>query len=405
MKFEKLGNIADIIAGQSPPSSTYNSEGNGIPFFQGKADYGEKYPTVRYWCTEPTKISLPNDILISMRAPVGPVNINTVESCIGRGLSAIRVKKNVSRDFVYFWLKQNQHIIAAKQTGSTFKAITQKILSEIVVPIPCYTDQLHIADLLSKAENLIAQRKESIRLLDEYLKSTFLEMFGDGKTNIKGFPIVKIEDISTEIKDGPHVSPKYSETGIPIFSSRNIKPGELVLEEIKYVSEEMYLELTKRFKPQRNDILVTKGGTTGFAKVVDFDFPFCIWVHIAAIRPSEKVVPIYLEHYVNSDYGYYQTQKNTKGAANRDLGLKKIAKIEMPLPPIALQTQFAQIVEKTEALKTQYQQSLQELENLYGSLSQKAFKGELNINDESLLMAAEPLTPNSPPPFHPVERL
>ncbi len=405
MKFEKLGKIADIIAGQSPPSSTYNSEGNGIPFFQGKADYGEKYPTVRYWCTEPTKISLPNDILISMRAPVGPVNINTVESCIGRGLSAIRVKKNVSRDFVYFWLKQNQHIIAAKQTGSTFKAITQKILSEIVVPIPCYTDQLHIADLLSKAENLIAQRKESIRLLDEYLKSTFLEMFGDGKTNIKGFPIVKIEDISTEIKDGPHVSPKYSETGIPIFSSRNIKPGELVLEEIKYVSEEMYLELTKRFKPQRNDILVTKGGTTGFAKVVDFDFPFCIWVHIAAIRPSEKVVPIYLEHYVNSDYGYYQTQKNTKGAANRDLGLKKIAKIEMPLPPIALQTQFAQIVEKTEALKTQYQQSLQELENLYGSLSQKAFKGELNINDESLLMAAEPLTPNSPPPFHPVERL
>ena len=74
-------------------------------------------------------------------------------------------------------------------------------------------------------------------------------------------------------------------------------------------------------------------------------------------------------------------------------------------PPIELQTQFAQIVEKTEALKTQYQQSLQELENLYGSLSQKAFKGELNINDESLLMAAEPLTPNSPPPFHPVERL
>jgi type I restriction enzyme S subunit len=141
----------------------------------------------------------------------------------------------------------------------------------------------------------------------------------------------------------------------------------------------MYRELTKRFKPQRNDVLVTKGGTTGFAKVVDFDFPFCIWVHIAAIRPSKKIIPIYLEHYINSDYGYYQTQKNTKGAANRDLGLKKIAKIEIPLPPLELQNQFAQIIEKTEALKTQYYQSLQELENLYGSLSQKAFRGELNI--------------------------
>ncbi|MDD2938590.1 MAG: restriction endonuclease subunit S, partial [Proteiniphilum sp.] len=195
MKFEKLRNIADIIAGQSPPSSTYNSERKGIPFFQGKADYGEKYPSVRYWCTEPTKISLPNDILISMRAPVGPVNINIVESCIGRGLSAIRVKKNVSRDFIYFWLKQNQHIIAAKETGSTFKAITQKILNEIVVPFPCYSDQLQIANLLSKAENLIAQRKESIRLLDEFLKSTFLEMFGDPVKNEKGWDTKTIEQL------------------------------------------------------------------------------------------------------------------------------------------------------------------------------------------------------------------
>ena len=79
MKFEKLGNIAYIIAGQSPPSSTYNNDGKGMPFFQGKADYGVKYPTVRYWCSEPTKISLPEDILISMRAPVGPVNINVIE--------------------------------------------------------------------------------------------------------------------------------------------------------------------------------------------------------------------------------------------------------------------------------------------------------------------------------------
>lgn len=267
--------------------------------------------------------------------------------------------------------------LRSKTKGAVIQFIRLGDLTGLKLLLPSLEDQLHITNILSKAENLIAQRKESIRLLDVFLKSTFLEMFGDGKTNVKGFPIVKIEDISTEIKDGPHVSPKYSETGIPIFSSRNIKPGELVMEEIKYVSEEMYLELTKRFKPQRDDVLVTKGGTTGFAKVVDFDFPFCIWVHIAAIRPSKKVVPIYLEHYINSDYGYYQTQKNTKGAANRDLGLKKIAKIEMPLPPIELQTQFAQIVEKTEALKTQYQQSLQELANLYGSLSQRAFNGEL----------------------------
>ncbi len=406
MKFEKLGNIADIIAGQSPPSSTYNSEGNGIPFFQGKADYGEKYPTVRYWCTEPTKISLPDDILISMRAPVGPVNINTVESCIGRGLSAIRVKKNVSRDFVYFWLKQNQHIIAAKQTGSTFKAITQKILSEIVVPIPCYTDQLHIADLLSKAENLIAQRKESIRLLDEYLKSTFLEMFGS--MNEKNFPLERLYDVSSKINDGEHGSVEKIENGVLYLMARNITHNNTMdFKEISYVSKEAHNKMYKRCNPEAGDILIVcVGATIGKVAIVPKMEKFSLARSVALVKPNYKRVNSqYLLGFFNSEYAKRQIKKSSLAAAQAGLYIGKIKEIKIPVPPIILQTQFAQIVEKTEALKTQYQQSLQELENLYGSLSQKAFKGELNINDESLLMAAEPLTPNSPPPFHPVERL
>lgn len=383
MKFEKLGNIADIIAGQSPPSSTYNREGDGIPFFQGKADYGEKYPTVRYWCTEPNKISLPDDILISMRAPVGPVNINTVESCIGRGLSAIRVKKNVSRDFIYFWLKQNQHIIAAKQTGSTFKAITQKILSEIVVPFPCYTTQLHIASILSKAENLIAQRKESIRLLDEFLKSTFLEMFGEPVTNPKGWELKTLDKISNVGSSKRVFVEELVESGIPFFRGTEI--GQLGegknITPTLYITKEHFEELKSHTGvPVIGDLLMPSICPDGriFRVVNNESFYFkdgrVLWV-----KPDQNIVNSFYLHNTLKRLFITNYNKIASGTTFAELKIVALKKIQVPMPPFELQTQFAQIVEKTEALKTQYQQSLQELENLYGSLSQKAFRGELGV--------------------------
>jgi type I restriction enzyme S subunit len=387
MKFEKLGNIADIIAGQSPPSSTYNSEGNGIPFFQGKADYGEKYPSVRYWCTKPTKISLPDDILISMRAPVGPVNINKIESCIGRGLSAIRVKKNVSRDFIYFWLKQNQHIIAAKQTGSTFKAITQKILSEIIVPFPDYSDQLHIANILSKAENLIAQRKESIRLLDEFLKSMFLEMFGDSVRNEKGWETRTIEQLVKKekyaLKRGPFGGALKKEIFVP--------SGFLVYEQFhalnndftfaRYFIDKAKFEELKGFEVKPGDIIVSCSGVyLGKLAIVPQGAKQGI-INQALLKISldnriiENVFFVYVFSNENFKRKFYGNVIGT-GIPNFP-SMDDFKKFNFIYPPIELQTQFAQIVAKTEALKSQYQQSLQELEHLYGSLSQRAFRGEL----------------------------
>ncbi|MBK9257156.1 MAG: restriction endonuclease subunit S [Saprospiraceae bacterium] len=379
MKVEKLGNIADIIAGQSPPSSTYNSEGKGIPFFQGKADYGEKYPSVRYWCTEPTKISLPDDILISMRAPVGPVNINIVESCIGRGLSAIRVKKNVSRDFIYFWLKQNQHLIAAKETGSTFKAITQKILNEIVVPFPSYPDQLHIANLLSKAENLIAQRKESIHLLDEFLKSTFLEMFGNTRYFTKSEVVKTIGEICSTRGGGTpsKAKPEYYTGEIPWVSPKDMKWLYITTSQDK-ITQQAVDESSTVLIPKDSLLMVIRSG------ILKSKLPIAINKVAVTINQdmkafsSKEVTTEYLLYYFFSEER--NILKKVKGTTADNLNFDDIKKMKIKVPPLELQTQFAQIVEKTEAIKTQYQRSLQELENLYGSLSQKAFKGKLTIN-------------------------
>ena len=93
-----------------------------------------------------------------------------------------------------------------------------------------------------------------------------------------------------------------------ILSTRNVRPGELVLEDVKYVSQDTFEELTRIFRPQKGDVLVTKGGTTGYAKAVDFDWAFCVWVHIAVLRPISEIDPFYLEGAMNSDYCYKQSQ-------------------------------------------------------------------------------------------------
>jgi type I restriction enzyme S subunit len=98
----KLGDVCEIIMGQSPPGDTYNKEGRGLPFYQGKIDFGKVHlQSPSAWCTEPLKIAEPGDILISVRAPVGPTNLTGEKCCIGRGLAAIRPKKEVDTWFVF----------------------------------------------------------------------------------------------------------------------------------------------------------------------------------------------------------------------------------------------------------------------------------------------------------------
>lgn len=120
---EPLGEVCLIVQGQSPPGETYNTEGRGLPFFQGKAEFGEVYPMPVKWCSAPTKTAEQGDVLISIRAPVGPTNLCPSVSCIGRGLAAIRPLGGVPSKYVFYALRSTAEILASKGTGSTFGAI------------------------------------------------------------------------------------------------------------------------------------------------------------------------------------------------------------------------------------------------------------------------------------------
>jgi len=146
MTLKMLSEVAEVIMGQSPPGSTYNSTGAGLPFFQGKSEFGKISPVAVKWCTEPTKIANAGDILISVRAPVGPTNLADQKCCIGRGLAAIRPNPNfVDRDFVWFYLQFSQKELEKKGQGSTFDAINGDDLNSIELPNIDLTNQRQIA--------------------------------------------------------------------------------------------------------------------------------------------------------------------------------------------------------------------------------------------------------------------
>ena len=382
MIFKPLAEVAKVIAGQSPASSTYNSTGHGLPFFQGKADFQEMYPKVRMWCTsEKRKIAESGDILISVRAPVGAVNICDQKSIIGRGLSAIRPFPELNQMFLYYFLKANEERIDALGTGSTFKAITQDTLKKIKIPLPPLNDQIRIAHLLGKVEGLIAQRKQHLQQLDDLLKSVFLEMFGDPVRNEKGWDKPELKAFG-KISTGntpPRKDPSnYDGDFIEWIKTDNIPKDAMYISPAAEHLSEKGSHKARTLKKGALLVACIAGSIESIGRAALTDRPVAFNQQINAIQPAKDVNPLYLYGLFKLSRAYIQSS-----AAK---GMKKIItkgdfeKIKMIKPPIELQKQFATIVDKVEALKSRYQQSLTNLESLYGALSQQAFKGELDLS-------------------------
>jgi len=177
--------IAEVTMGQSPPSSTYNNQGNGLPFYQGKVDFSEIYlKPPQKWCSKPTKVALKNDVLISVRAPVGPTNICKEKSCIGRGLAAIRAKENLDNFYLFYWFRYNEPEIVNFGQGSTFGAIKKDYLENFKIPLPLLSEQKKIVayldNLREKVEKLKQIQQKQLEELTELKQSILAKAFKGG---------------------------------------------------------------------------------------------------------------------------------------------------------------------------------------------------------------------------------
>jgi len=186
----KLGDIRffKLIMGQSPPSSTYNKSGIGIPFLQGCAEFGKIYPSPNLYCSKPLKIVRLGDILISVRAPVGEINIADTNLCIGRGLAALRPKeKSVNTFYIYYALHKAKGKLKNRSSGSTFKAIAKRDLENFQIPLPPLPEQKQIAKILMTVDKKLELLREKKKTLEQ-LKKGLMNGLLTGRRRVKVEP-------------------------------------------------------------------------------------------------------------------------------------------------------------------------------------------------------------------------
>lgn len=199
----RLGDFANITMGQSPPSKDYNNEGHGLPFYQGKTEFGEYYPSIAQYSTSGNKKAEKGDILFTVRAPVGELNISNCHCIIGRGLASIRAKENKHQRFLYYLLKVSRTVFESRSYGAVYDAINAKDLKNSELLIPKDESSIEkIASILSAYDDLIENNLKRIKLLEEKAQLTYEEWFVLRKLN--GEKIVdsqiSIESLSAHIE-------------------------------------------------------------------------------------------------------------------------------------------------------------------------------------------------------------
>ena len=360
MSVRPLTEYCTLNMGQSPDSKTYNTQGNGLPFYQGNADFGETHPITRVWCSAPVKVAEEGDILISVRAPIGAMNMAVERCCIGRGLAALTpIRNKCSKQFLYYALQSKVDSLIAQGTGSTFKAISKKVLEATCIPAYSTIEQEQIAETIGHVDNTIAAKRKQLALLDQVVKSRFIELFGDPVTNPYGWQQLTVNDVCVSIVRGPFGSALKKEFFVPpsdttykVYEQKHAIQKSSTIGTY-YVTAEKYNEL-RRFECHSGDILMSCSGTMGEL----YQLPAgcergIINQALCKFTLNERILPIAFLAYMRETIGNLET----KGSGIQNIAAVSYVKaMPINLPPMRVQEQFAAFVEQTD--KSKYYSSL-----------------------------------------------
>ncbi len=359
MRYKFLSEFCDLNMGQSPDSSTYNNQGEGLPFYQGNADFGIIHPKTRVWCSDPVKRAHANDILISVRAPIGAMNIATEECCIGRGLAALTPKQDVcSQKYLYYALESCVDLLMSKGTGSTFKAISKKTLEETAIPVYSLEEQEEITCLIGKTDVLIEARKKQLLELDILVKSRFVELFGDPVRNSKCLPVLPMTEVC-EITDGdrgknyPKQEEFFEDEYCLFLNAKNVTSQGFNFSERMFITKEKD-EVLRKGKLNRGDVVLTTRGTLGNIAFYTEDVPF------ENVRINSGMVILRMNRSI-IDEGFFIEQfrmqvddiKKTvaSGSAQPQLPISTMNKISVIMPDLNVQREFSGFVTQVDKSK------------------------------------------------------
>ncbi len=406
-----LSEISEINMGQSPPSETYNNIGNGLPFFQGKAEFTELHPVVEKWCSQPNKIAETNDILLSVRAPVGTTNIANQRCCIGRGLAAIRYTPN--HKFLFYYLRLIEKKLDEKGTGTTFKAISGEILRHININLPPLPEQHAIVSKIEQLFSELDKGIESLKTAQQQLKvyrQSVLKWAFNKSTGAESVPVVRLEQVCEFITKGttPSKDKLYFQSGeIPFIKVYNLTfNGSLDFSIAPtFISKETHGGFLNRSKVIPGDVLMNiVGPPLGKVSIVPNIFSeWNINQAIVRFRCKEFLLKKYLAYYLLSATTINRYSKKAKATAGQfNLTLEICRDIKIPLPSVTEQHQIVQEIEarlsECDNMEATITTSLLQAEALRQSILKKAFEGKL-LNERELEAVRQD------PTWEPAERL
>lgn len=383
MKVSKLKDCCTIIAGQSPESKYYNSNGDGLPFFQGKADFGELYPSIRVYCSQPTKIAEKDDILLSVRAPVGPTNLAPCKVCIGRGLTAIRPSEVLLTRYVLLFFRYFEAQLASKGTGTTFKAITQDVVKNLEIPIPPLPEQerivARIEELFSQLDAGVETLKKTKAQLAVYRQAVLKEAFEDCIDS------VTMGSVATMIDPQPsHRTPPEFENGIPYIGIGDIDYTEKTIrfKEARKVNPLVYEEHLQRYTLRKGDFVMGKIGTIGKPFRLPLPQNYTLSANVILIQPdAEKINPEYLFWQFSSPLITEQLMEGKNETSQPAFGIQKARLLQIKMcSPEAQDRIVYDIREKIsvcEHIEQTVTLSLQQAEAMRQSILKDAFEGRL----------------------------
>ena len=379
-EYKRLGELCDIVMGQSPMGNSIN-ENNGIEFHQGKTNFGDKFLMESgIYTTSPIRIAEKKTILLCVRAPVGIINITERQVCIGRGLSSLKPRLGLELLYLYYCLLSKQNYFESNSTGSTFKAISSKVINNTIIQFPSKSTQLSIVSELDKLNELIRIKKEQLKDYDTLAQSIFYEMFEDPVENEKGWKVKKLGELCSKIGSG--ATPRggnesYKDEGISLIRSLNVYNNEFRRKDLAYIDDEQAAALSNVTILEDDVLLNITGASVARCCIVPSDLlPARVNQHVCIIRPLDNVlVPIFLNKVLTNIS--YQIRllalARSKGATREALPKSVVDSLLIPLPPLPLQHSFAQKIEQIEQQKAAIQKTITDLETLLAARIQYWF--------------------------------
>ncbi len=387
MKIVKLGNIISLVGGGTPSKDVdayWNGDIHWASVKDLKSDIliSTEDKISKEGAANSSTRSIPaGTLLIATRMAVGNAAIPLIDVAINQDLKAIFCTDEISKKYLFYFLKSQSGYFESVSSGATVQGIKINHILDIQIPLPSLPTQQKIAAILDAADAFRKKTKAIIEKYEMLAQSLFLEMFGDPVKNEKGWEKKNGVEYSNKISVGVVIKPasNYVDEGVIALRSLNVKPNKIDLTDLVFFSKEAHNNELSKSKLNKGDVVIIRTGSTGTAAIIPEELDNINCIDLIIVKPNLKFInPKYLVYFFNSERGKNLVSGHEVGGIQKHFNIGSIKKIEIPTPPIELQNQFAERVAIIEAQKQQAQLELAKSEELFQSLLQRAFNGELS---------------------------